>query len=79
MIADFPWDAARQHHVRVTPRWPAVEIKVTGNRDPRGPDNSVLVWLDEQDRLHIAVYKAERCYKFTEMLNERGFVEIVQA
>jgi len=53
------------------------EIRILGHRDPRGPDNSVTVWLDDQDRLHIRVLKADRCYRFSEMMDTEGFVEIV--
>ena len=53
------------------------EIKVLGHRDPRGPDNSVTVWVDGRDRLHIRVLKADRCYRFSGMIDTQGFVEIV--
>jgi len=53
------------------------EIRILGHRDPRGPDNSVSVWIDDADRLHIRVLKADRCYRFCEMLDTEGFVEIV--
>ena len=74
-----PESEFRQKDVRVTPRWPAVEIGITGNRDPRGRDNSVLVWLDDEDQLHILVHKANRCYKFKEMIDHGHYVEIIQA
>jgi len=53
------------------------EIRILGHRDPRGPDNSVTVWVDEQDRLRIRVLKADRCYRFSEVIEAEGFVEIV--
>jgi hypothetical protein len=53
------------------------EIKIWGHRDPRGPDNNVYVWVDDDDKLHIRVWKTDRCYKFEEVLNEDGFVEII--
>ena len=74
----FPYDKARKQSVRVSPRHPAVEIKVRGARDPRGPDNSVMIWLEEDDTLHIAVYKAERCYKFREVIDHGAMIEVVQ-
>jgi len=52
---------------------------VYGNRDPRGPDNTIEVWLDETDRLHILVPKAQRCYRFESMIDMPGHVEIIQA
>ena len=54
------------------------EIKVFGNRDPRGPDNNIYVWLDEKDRLHIRVLKADRCYRYMQFKNEDGYTETVQ-
>lgn len=72
-------DPKRQIRVRVTPRSPSVEIKVIGNRDPRGADNNVFIWLDtDDDTLHIAVCKADRCYKFREVIDHGSVVEIVQ-
>lgn len=57
----------------------AQEVVIFGHRDPRGPDNNVYIWVDEQDRLHIRVLKAQRCYKFAEMIDRPDYVEIVQA
>jgi len=54
-----------------------VEIKITGRKDPRGPDNSVFVWIDDEDRLHITVYKANRCYRFEELVETDGYVDVV--
>ena len=53
------------------------EIRILGHRDPRGPDNTVSVWVDERDRLHVRVLKADRCYRFSEVIDTEGFVEIV--
>jgi hypothetical protein len=53
------------------------EIRVLGHRDPRGPDNSVTVWVDQGDQLHVRVLKADRCYRFSEVIETEGFVEIV--
>lgn len=55
-----------------------VEIKVYGDRDPRGPDNNIFIWVDKDDRLHIRVLKAERCYRYSHGFNEDGFFETVQ-
>jgi hypothetical protein len=74
----FPHGKARIKKMRVTPQHPAIEIKVTGARDPRGPDNSVFIWLEDDDTLHISVYKANRCYQFREVIDHGGAIEIVQ-
>ena len=55
----------------------AREIKILGHRDMRGPDNSVLFWVDTDDRLHISVYKTERCYRFERVVEESGYVEVI--
>lgn len=54
-----------------------VEIRVCGRRDPRGPDNSVFIWLDEDDKLHITVYKTKRCYSFERVDETAGYVDLV--
>ncbi len=54
-----------------------VEIKITGRKDPRGPDNSVLIWIDDDGQLHITTYKADRCYKFVEVIETPGYVDVV--
>jgi hypothetical protein len=59
------------------PRTGKREIQVFGHRDPRGPDNNLFVWVDEEDRLHIEVYKANRCYRFKELIEREGSVEII--
>lgn len=70
--------ATRKKLVRVTPRHPAVDIGILGNRDPRGLDNTVSIWLDDKDKLHIRVLKADRCYKFSRVEETNGYIEIVQ-
>lgn len=55
------------------------EIVVFGHRDPRGPDNNVYLWVDKDDQLHIRILKAERCYKFKEMVDTPTYVEIIQS
>jgi len=61
---------------RIRPGKP-VEIKVIGNRDQRGPDNSVMIWVDDNDKLHIRIWKADRCYQFDEAYVTQGYVEVV--
>ena len=55
------------------------EIKIFGNRDPRGSDNNIEIWIDENDNLHIRVEKPSmRCYPFKELIEKSGYVEIIQ-
>lgn len=67
----------KQIKVRATKRSGTKEILVFGQRDPRGPDNNIHIWVDEKDRLHIRVQKTDRCYSFEQLVNEAGYVEIV--
>ena len=53
-------------------------IRVFGARDPRGYDNTIEIWLTEDDELHIRVYKISACYQFSEVIESRGLVEVVQ-
>ncbi len=64
--------------IRVTPRNNHKIIQVLGNRDPRGYDNQIEIWLDEQDRLHIRVLKPDRCYRFSHTEEGSGYIEVVQ-
>lgn len=72
----FPEEKAKVKHFRVRKNKP-LKIKVCGQRDPRGPDNDIQVWLDEFDQLHIRVGKYNRCYQHKETINENNFVEVV--
>jgi len=72
----FDHDAAKIQRCRVRPGKP-VEIKVTGDRDQRGPDNSVMLWVDEDDKLHIRTWKADRCYQFDKVIENDGCIEVV--
>lgn len=54
------------------------QVVVLGHRDPRGPDNNITIWVDKDDKLHIRVLKADRCYRFKEVIETPGYVEIVQ-
>jgi len=70
-------DNARQVHVKVG-RKPA-KVQIYGARDPRGPDNSILCWVDpDDDTLHILVPKASRCYKFKAAIDHGGAIEFIQ-
>jgi hypothetical protein len=76
-MIDFNSESWHQTLIRVKPNRPQ-RINIVGNRDPRGWDNSIYVWLDENDELHILVWKAERCYQFDRIEEGRGFIEMVQ-
>lgn len=54
-----------------------VNIPILGHRDPRGPDNNVRVWVDDEDQLHIRVEKTYRCYQYKETIITDSFVEII--
>lgn len=76
-IFDIP--SIRTKRIRVTPQHPAVEIKVVGDRDPRGADNNIYIWLDtDDDTLHIRVEKPNRCYRFAKVIDEGGYIEVIQ-
>jgi hypothetical protein len=53
------------------------EIRVLGHRDPRGPDNNIFIWVDKEDKLHIQLYKTDRCYKFLELVETGSVVELI--
>ena len=54
-------------------------IRVFGKKDPRGPDNTIEIWLDSGGALHISMQKPHlRCYKFKEMIDTPDGVEIIQ-
>jgi hypothetical protein len=69
----------RAKQIRVSVRNRPAEIVVFGARDPRGPDNNILIWVDKtDDTLHILVPKAVRCYTFSHMVDYGAYVEFVQ-
>jgi hypothetical protein len=77
-MSDYPPETSRKPtKVRVTKRTGPKEILVFGQRDPRGPDNNIHIWVDKDDKLHIRVQKTDRCYSFEQMIDERGYVEII--
>ena len=55
----------------------ALNIPIYGHKDPRGPDNNIRVWCDEEDKLHIRIEKTNRCYQFKACHNEHDYVEII--
>ena len=70
---------ARRQHIRAPrKRCTAKEVDIYGHRDPRGPDNTVSVWVDAADRLHIRVLKPDRCYRFERVIENQSFIEVVQ-
>ena len=68
----------RIKHITVSAAWPAVNLKIYGEKDRRGPDNNVRVWVTEDRSLHIRVQKEDRCYPFKEVIETPGYIEIVQ-
>lgn len=54
------------------------DIAVIGDRDQRGYDNLITVWLDKDDRLHIKVMKPDLCYRFKEVVETDGYIEVIQ-
>ena len=54
-----------------------INIPVMGHRDPRGPDNNIRIWVDENDKFHIRVEKTNRCYQFEKVIECDGYIEIV--
>lgn len=72
-----PPSRSKPIRVRASNRSGTKEIHVFGQRDPRGPDNNIYIWVDEQDRLHIRLLKTERCYKFDQLIDNGSTVEII--
>jgi len=58
-------------------RYRAKEILVVGERDPRGADNNIYVWIDDKGALRIRVLKTDRCYKFSKVVETTAYVEVV--
>jgi hypothetical protein len=54
-----------------------VNIPIVGQRDPRGADNNIRVWVDAEDKLHIRVEKTDRCYALQEVFECDGYVEVI--
>jgi len=70
------WDSAKVVNVKIGRK--PVKINITGHRDPRGPDNGLLVFVDpDDDTLHIIVPKADRCYKFDRYIDHGGAIEFI--
>ena len=63
---------------RVSPRYPEMIVNVMGARDPRGYDNQITIFLDKEDKLHIRVYKAYRCYSYSHVEETNGYIEVIQ-
>lgn len=55
------------------------KIHIIGKKDPRGPDNTVTVWIDEQGRLNIQVEKPYvRCYPYSHVEETNSFIRVIQ-
>jgi len=66
----------RKKVVRVRKGYP-VNIPIMGEKDPRGPDNNVIIYIDKDDTLRIRVWKTDRCYKFVRVEETQGYVEVI--
>jgi hypothetical protein len=54
-------------------------INVIGKKDPRGPDNTIKIWLDETGRLCISVDKPHvRCYPFSHIEENECSITVIQ-
>lgn len=54
-------------------------IIIYGQKDPRGPDNTITVWIDDEGDLRIKVQKpSPRCYEFSHLEDNPGDITIVQ-
>jgi hypothetical protein len=54
-------------------------INITGAKDPRGPDNTIKIWLDESGRLVIQVDKPVlRRYPFSHVNDTPAFIQVIQ-
>lgn len=55
------------------------KIYVVGQKDPRGPDNSITVYIDDRGRLVIEVEKPQlRCYPFSHVEENATCIKIIQ-
>lgn len=54
------------------------KIYVVGMKDQRGPDTSIVVYVDEQDRLIVEVETPSvRCYKFSHIEHKEEVLRII--
>ena len=52
---------------------------VYGKKDPRGPDNTITVWICDENKLHIRLQKPLlRCYALEQIVENATFIEIIQ-
>lgn len=47
------------------------------DQDPRGPDNTVSVWINESNELVIQVLKADRCYRFDRVEQDAASIRVI--
>lgn len=54
-------------------------ITVTGQKDPRGPDNTIKIWIDSEGNLRIRVQKPSlRCYQYSHTEENSDAITIIQ-
>lgn len=68
--------ARRVRGFRVTHRR-ALNIPICGEKDPRGPDNNIIVYIDDEGLLHIQVQKTDRCYRFFAVEETNSYIEVI--
>jgi len=52
---------------------------ILGNKDPRGPDNSLTIWIDDIGDLRIQLEKPMvRCFSFSHIEENASTITIVQ-
>lgn len=53
-------------------------INVWGKKDPRGWDNTIMIWVNEKNELVIQLEKpSPRCYAFDRIEDLGGIVQII--
>jgi hypothetical protein len=54
-------------------------ISVLGKKDPRGPDNTIMIWINDAGQLCIKVDKpAVRCYPFSHVEEDASSITVIQ-
>lgn len=54
-------------------------FQIVGMKDPRGPDNTLTIWIDESGDLRIHLQKPTvRCYAYSHIEEDECGITIVQ-
>lgn len=55
-------------------------IYVLGKKDPRGPDNTITIWISDDGNLNIKVDKPSlRCYPFLRVKQTADSITVIQS